>query len=92
MNHKIHIPWAMHAADQQTWLNAQAVHNLFTTLSAILAFAFARSSIVTGGARFKKKVMRAKENFGASRSAEKNRAESSCELSALRVTQFFYAS
>ena len=63
MNHKIHIPWAMHAADQQTWLNAQAVHNLFTTLSAILAFAFARSSIVTGGVRFKKKVMRAKENF-----------------------------
>ncbi|MGD0061712.1 MAG: hypothetical protein ABSD58_20075 [Verrucomicrobiia bacterium] len=76
----------------KTWLNAQAVHNLFTALSVILAFAFARSSIVTDVARFKKKVMRAKEIFRALRNAEKNRAESSCELSALRVTQVSYAS
>jgi hypothetical protein len=76
----------------KTWLNAQAVHNLFTTLSAILAFAFARCSIVTGVARFKKKMMRAQKKFGASRNTEKNRAESSCELSAPRVTPFFYAS
>jgi hypothetical protein len=75
-----------------TWLSTQAVHNLFTTLSIILAFAFARCSIVTEVARFKKKMMRAEEIFRASRNAEKNRAESSSELSALRVTQPFYAS
>ena len=69
----------------KTWLIAQAVHNLFTTLSIILAFAFARCSIGSEAAWFKKKVTRAKENFRASHNAEKNRAESSCELSALRV-------
>jgi hypothetical protein len=76
----------------KTWPSAQAVHNLFTILSVILAFAFARSSIVTEVARFKKKMMRAKEKSGASCITEKNRAESSCELSALRETQLFYAS
>jgi uncharacterized membrane protein YciS (DUF1049 family) len=76
----------------KTWLIAQAVHNLFTTLSIILAFAFARSSIVSGVVWFKKKVMRAQENFVASRNTEKKRAESSCEPSALRATQVFYAS
>jgi preprotein translocase subunit SecY len=76
----------------KTWLSAQAVHNLFTALSAILAFAFAWCSIVSEVARFKKKMKRAEEFFCASRNTEKNRAESSCKLSALRVTQFFYAS
>jgi hypothetical protein len=41
---------------------------------------------------FKKKISDSEEFFWARRNAEKNRAESSCELSALRVIRLGYAS
>ena len=46
-----------------TWLNVQAINTLFTTLSIILAFAFACKSIAAVPLLFKKKVSVREEFF-----------------------------
>ena len=63
VNHKIHIPWAMHATDQQNVAERPSCSQLIHNPLFILAFAFVRWSIETEVARFKKKMMHTKENF-----------------------------
>ena len=67
----------MYAAEQQNVAERPSCSQLIHNALFILAFAFARSSIVTVVALFKKKVMRAEKNFRASRNTEKNRARCS---------------
>jgi len=49
--------------DSKTWLGVQTVNKLFTTLSIILAFAFACDTIVIVTLLFKKKSARERRNF-----------------------------
>jgi multidrug resistance efflux pump len=82
----------MHAAEQQNMAERPSYSQLIHNPLFILAFAFARSSIVTMVALFKKKVMRAEKTFRASRNAEKNRARCSQKTSSPARDAARYAS